>query len=293
MAVRMFETIAGDKGMCSRTAPLEELAKIIGYDVASGHSVLLKQHLSIMPRLTGGSVEISAKSPVLEGKLGFRATNETVKIPFSELVRAAISGFTKLTYTGKKLYFFVDELEAFSTSKENFDRDIRMIRDLLFAVHEVNTAFRENSVPIYVIAAVRSEVLSVVNRTGEEVGRNVEDFSFTMEWSEGARSNIHPLIQLIKQKIKASEIQAFGRQKNMDPLSTYFPDSIDGQSIGAFLLDGTMYRPRDLVRRLGLVKKKEPSSRRFGADPLKETFGRYSEQMWQEVSEELVPGYEP
>jgi hypothetical protein len=168
-----------------------------------------------------------------------------------------------------------------------------MIRDLLFAVHELNSIFRENGVPIFIIAAVRSEVLAVVNRTGEEVGRAVYDFSFDIDWSSGERGPSHPLMQLIKQKIKASEIDVFGRQKNMDPLKTYFDSEVDGIALSKYILDATMYRPRDIVRRLGLVKKKSPNEWKFTAASLHSTFAEYSSQIWQEVREELVPGYTP
>jgi hypothetical protein len=291
---KIFEAIIQDKGICTKTPKLEELARIIGYDVGSGHSVLMKQHLSIMPKIASGKVEISAKSPVIEGKIDVEFKNkEKALIPFGELVRAAVSGLCKLSYTGKSLYLFVDELEAFSTSKENFDRDVRMIRDLLVAVYDLNSEFRTAGIPIYLIAAVRSEMMAAVNRTGQEVGRTVEDFSFTVDWSHGARGPQHPLIQLIRQKIKASEIDAYGRQKNMDPMATYFDSVVDSSQTANYLLDATMYRPRDLVRRLGLVKKRNPTAFKFTADTLKSTFGVYSDQTWQEVAEELVPGYLP
>lgn len=291
---KIFSAIANDKGVCTKSPKLEELAKILGYDTGSGHSVLLKQHLSIMPKLAAGNVEISAKSPIVEGKVGLKiVSKDKVLIPFGELVRSALSALTSLTFTGKKVFYFIDELEAFSTSQENFERDVRMIRDLLFCVNDLNSAFRNAGVPIYVIAAVRSEVLAVVNRAGQEIGRAVDDFSFHIDWSQGARNPQHPLIQLIRRKIRASEIERYGRQKNMDPVATYLPNEVDGTPIAIYLLDGTMYRPRDLVRRLGIVKKRSPSSLKFDDDTLKSTFGTYSEQMWQEVSEELVPGYAP
>jgi len=294
MIEKIFASIASDRGICSKTAALEELAKILGYDVGSGHSVLLKQHLSIMPKLMAGSVEISAKSPILEGKIDVKlVSKDRALIPFGELVRAALSGMTKLTYTGKKLYFFLDELEAFSSSREIFDRDIRMIRDLLFSVNELNSVFRAAKVPIYIMAAVRSEILAGVNRTGEEIGRTVEDFSFRIDWSAGVRGNQHPLIQLVRQKIKASEIHAYGKQKNLDPLATYFPREVAAVPISNYLLDGTMFRPRDMVRRLSIVKRAHPHALTFSAEALQATFDTYSGQMWQEVSEELVPAYAP
>lgn len=286
---KLFAALLKDRHSCVRDVRFEDAARAIGHDIGSGRSVLLRADGSLLPRLKSGSVEIDSDSLGPEG----RKARGSAKVPFGDLVRSARDAVTRITYTGKKVFLFIDELEAFSTSQENFERDIRMIRDLLHAVYDLNTHFRHHKVPIFIVAAVRSEVLAVVDRIGQEIGRDVQDFSMRVDWSQGRRAPDHLLMRLMELKIKASEIQRFGKVKNHHPLQTYFPSAVSGMPVHNYLLDFSMYRPRDIVRRLGLVRRAYPNDWKFTEDALRGTSDEYSRQMWQEAREELVPGYNP
>ncbi|WP_337187334.1 hypothetical protein [Phenylobacterium sp.] len=288
---RLFDAFLKDRNACIRDEQFTNCAQVIGYDIGAGRSVLTRQYGSLMPRLDGGNVEIQFPAASAGGLAPRSTERDRILVPFGDLVRAARAAISKITYTGKKVFLFIDELEAFSTFKENYDRDIRMIRDLLFAVYDLNVLFREKRIPVYIVASVRSEILSIVNKYGEEVGRNVQDFSMKIDWSKGRRSPEHLLIKLIEQKIKGSEIHRWGYQKNFEPIKTYFPTKVGGMPVYAYLLDQSMYRPRDVVRRLGIVRRDTPNAWVFSDDALRTSVGEYSRQMWQEAREELVASY--
>ncbi len=80
-----------------------------------------------------------------------------------------------------------------------------MVRDLIFAISSLNELFRENDVPIHLIGGVRSEVIDNLGALGQEVDRIVHDKAVTIAWHYANRSLNHPLFDIIRNKIQASE----------------------------------------------------------------------------------------
>ncbi|MBL0406206.1 hypothetical protein JKG68_19790 [Microvirga aerilata] len=190
----------------------------------------------------------------------------------------------------KPTFIYFDELEAFYHTPEQHRRDQRMVRDLLFSVALMNDVFRKAGVPLHVLAAVRSEVIDAMGSLGQEVDRLVHDQGFHISWHHANRSLNHPLIQIIKTKIQASERIA-GVPVSDDPIGTYFPQVVNGEPVEAFILDKSFYKPRDIVWRLSLAQRLFPAETKFTVDVLHETETEYSAKLWDEIRYELSAIY--
>jgi len=102
--------------------------------------------LSLLPKLKKGQVSVNLNLGLAE--LGISGDyesgeNGTTSLAFSLLVNHARTLFSKLKPASDSLYLYVDELElSFGTSKQ-YERDIRMIRDLIVSIYNFNRKCRK------------------------------------------------------------------------------------------------------------------------------------------------------
>ena len=90
-----------------------------------------------------------------------------------------------------------DELELFQSKREQRDRDLRLIRDLLQAVSRVNHTFADAGSAVSVYASIRSEVLSEVNEILPESWRDFSDFSVEVNWNVKADATEQPILNIV------------------------------------------------------------------------------------------------
>jgi hypothetical protein len=203
--------------------------------------------------------------------------------------KRVLARLTKLKLE-KPIYVYFDELEAFYHTPEQHKRDQRMVRDLIFAVSRLNDAFRQATCNIHILAAVRSEVIDSMGALGQEVDRLVHDRGFLVSWHHVNRSISHPLMNIIAKKINISE-EAEGLPISPDPLEVYFPAKVNEETIEAFLLDKSFYKPRDIVWRLSIAQKLFPLETKFTVTVLLDTEREYSSKLWAEIRYELGAVY--
>lgn len=164
-----------------------------------------------------------------------------------------------------------------------------MVRDLVFSIDRLNRKFRANNQKIYIIGAIRREVVDAIGPLGQEVTRVIHDRGISLSWHHAQRSLNHPLIELIRKKIKS----ALGSDYTGDPIVDYFDEKIDGEPLDSFLLDRSFYRPRDIMWRLTFAQTAFPNRQKFDSHALKETENDYSSQLWSEIEYELSASLSP
>lgn len=247
--------------------------------------------LGFLPKLEGANVKVKSDLQFFALELGgdFRKDGSQGKTTLDALDRKLDEIAGKLS-PAKPIYIYFDELEVFFHSLEQYHRDQRMVRDLLFSVGSLNDLFRNKKVPIHIIGAVRSEIIDSMGALGQEVDRLVHDRGFNIAWHYAKRSRKHPLLQIIERKIWASE-QVAGVAKSEDAIAAYFPNEIAGQQLEARLLDGSFYKPRDIVWRLTIAQKQFPHADKFSEQILQETEIEYSSKLWDEIKYELSATY--
>lgn len=251
----------------------------------------------LLPKLKKGNVEIEGDIDFLKGKLGleFDWDNESSRqVKFSVIVRQANELFKKLIPKENKLFVFLDELELTLGKNRQYLKDIKLIRDLIIAVYNLNTLSRQLKFPLYLITAVRSEVLTSIQASGKEINKAIVDFGLTLKWQQsGGNIKDHPLIKVINKKIQSAE-----RGLGFSVVSTdeeiwrkYFPDQIWNRPAQEFILHRTWYRPRDIVRILSIAQQQFPNETSFSHHVFDSINKEYSTQSWIEHAEELRTAY--
>ncbi|UZD42472.1 P-loop ATPase, Sll1717 family [Selenomonas sputigena] len=253
---------------------------------------------SIFPKIKRGMVAIRAKFPPFgfgEVSAEIERESDNQKVKFSSFIHTAEEYFEKLHIdTNKRLYLLLDELElGHINKKKEYDRDVKIIRDLIIVANKLNSLFREKKFPFYIIVSVRSEVLSAVSSTGKEINKCIEDFGALISWHQyGGDEKEHPLIKLIVKRLLLAENLEETPHNIKTVWSGYFPDEhVQNQSVERYILHNSWYRPRDIIRFLNLAKDMFPDHDSFSHNVFDGIRKTYSERSWTECLEELMVHY--
>lgn len=267
------------------TGPVKEFLDALGL----GDKNTFDKVMGFLPKIEGSSVRIKANIGLFEAELG-ADTERSGKYLKSTLFSLCLLAQKYLLGIKFKRMLFIafDELEVFHISGEQFQRDLCMVRDILFIVDRFSQLFITNSVTISLLAAVRSEVLDAMGSVGQEVDRVVHDRGTVLAWHYAKRSLHHPLLNMLRKKLAASEREV---EEHPDIFLAYFPTHVQNLPIEVYLLDRSFYKPRDLIWRLSLGQRQFPLKSRFDEEVLTKTEQEYSSKLWDEIQYELSAIY--
>lgn len=244
---------------------------------------------SLFSKITSGKLHFSGEALGVAMELGIDVPpdKEASDVSISSVNRACSALLNKIE-PKSPIYLFFDELELFHQTSDQFDRDRRIIRDLVSAISHVNSDSAEHGRKVFIISSLRTEVLHSVLELGHEIGRDVDDFGDKLDWSNVKDSPQHPLLNLIARKISVSAGVSEG-----EVWDKFFPSKINNQEYFRFLLGSSYYRPRDIVRLLRVARDYDRHSERFTTAHFDQTSTEYSKQTWLEITEELLASYSP
>lgn len=158
---------------------------------------------------------------------------------------------------------------------------------LIKAVDNFNKNCVRNRIKAKVTILLRSDIFSLLNDT--DLNKRENSNAVKIDWGDAAKYT-SPLFNLIVQKIKAS-IPSLKEKNKTDIIQLFFPNSIRQSykdiPMDKFLLGRTLFRPRDVITYLGLIKDKYPDASKFTEDMFLDVQLRYSEYFLKEIENEM------
>lgn len=242
---------------------------------------------SLFSKISSGNVSLSGEAMGVAVKLGIEVqqSNSSNTASLSMINRACAGLLNEISFK-KPVYFFFDELELFYSTTEIFDRDRRIIRDLIYSISQINADSAEAGRGLYLVSSLRTEVLHSILELGHEIGRDIDDFGGRLDWSDQKAGPDHPLLSLIAKKISVSaDIPVNNVWKEL------FPEKINNQLYYNYILNFSYYRPRDIVRLLRVAREYDLNAPMFTTAHFDQKSLEYSKQTWLEVTEELLASY--
>lgn len=252
------------------------------------------QYGFLFPRVKGGTIELNLPISTMSTKIAvdLEFDEERIKVPFVKLVQNANDLFSRLTPGSGRLYIFVDELELSFSKQEQYQKDIKLIRDVIRIIYELNSLAKTRNMHFHIITGIRSEVVKATGSCGKEINKPIEDYGLMLQWQQRGNSFSHPLIKIINKKIRASESRLGIKESSDEEIwDKYFPIKINGKRTYEYILQQTWYRPRDVVRILSLIKEQYPDSSVFSHQMFVAIRKEYSSRCWTEQVEELNAKY--
>lgn len=248
----------------------------------------------VMPKIKKGSVEITATfvqglSTSIKGELEFDSRKK--RINYAKLSKKVYDLFSKLEYARTPVYVLIDELELSVRNKHQFEKDIALVRDLIIATEDINFVSSQKGMDIHIFAAIRSEVLRNVRSAGYELTKSIEDRGIEINWfQKGGSYTESQLLTIVENKIHASErINGFHSTSNI--WEEYFCGEVNGEETRKFILNNSLYRPRDIIRLMLAVHDNIGQSKKFTQEMFDKAQQDYSELMWTEIKDELRLSY--
>lgn len=274
----------------------ETFIEDINYERAKKHLLAVSLEKSkkgisyFFPKIVNGNVKINLpKDTEVSLELEFLNKEEN-EVRFNDVVDKCYDLFLALK-PKKPIFLFVDELELSYLSKKSYERDASLIRDLIVTIKELNQEFREWEMGIYIVAAIRAEVINAVSAIGKEISKHIEDFGYELSWNRYESKKLeHPLIKMVINRLRVSE-EKFNNGKcnlsNEELWKKYFSERFFGQKSQSIILNNTWFRPRDLIRWLNVVKKNFPQTDKVTQQIFESGRKDYSRKCLNEVFEEL------
>ena len=184
-----------------------------------------------------------------------------------------------------------DTSSILDQSSYQFEKDVALVRDLIIAIDDMNTLCSNKGMQIHTIAAIRSEVLRNVRSTGYELTKPIEDRGIEINWfQKGGDYKENQLLTIIENKIHASE-QMSGFPPSKDVWKEYFGEDINGEETRKYILNNSLYRPRDIIRMMSAIHNQIGTSEKFTQEAFDKAQQEYSELMWTEIKDELRLSY--
>lgn len=278
-----------------QAAPFQENGVLETFKELVNSEALIKPEkvglMRLVPNIRRGNIEIS-QSPKLGLELEWDE-NGRAKVNFNDLVRRADQAFQDLTPDAQRLNIFFDELELSYGNGKQYQRDSRLVRDLIVSVEKLNAVAKAKGFAVCLYAAIRSEVLSSVDTLGKEINKPIADFGSAILWNRpGLDAAQQPLLNIIEQRINNARREAkLAPLPSLDLWRQYFPGNINNQRPQVYILHNSWYRPRDVVRLLLSVQDQYPDETSFVLQGLEAVRKSYSTASWIEITEELKAKY--
>lgn len=248
----------------------------------------------VMPKIKKGSVELTATfaenlSGTLKVELEFDPKKK--RINYAKLSKKVYEIFSQLEFVHSPVYVLIDELELSVRNKYQFEKDVALVRDLIIAIDDMNTLCSNKGMQIHAIAAIRSEVLKNVRSAGYELTKPIEDRGIEINWfQKGGDYKENQLLKIIENKIHASE-QMNSFPPTEDVWKEYFVEDINGEETRKYILNNSLYRPRDVIRMMSAIHNHIGTSEKFTQETFDKAQQEYSGLMWTEIKDELRLSY--
>ena len=215
---------------------------------------------------------------------------------FMQIMDDLESRFARLSRTDIPYYIFVDELEAYYGDSKVFQRDLTLIRDLIFTVKHFNGIFtRTNMKSTKIICSVRSEILNAISRfiVTKEINKTISGFSVPLNWMyTNTSSFMHPIMQILLKRIIVCDESFSGSFKEI--YNKWFPEKIHEIEPANYILNNSWHKPRDMVRLLTTAKNSVQNNNSAFTQAVFSSINKsYSEESLIEIKEELRALYNP
>ena len=160
---------------------------------------------------------------------------------FTSAIDKADSLIEKVERTDVPYYIFVDELEAYYGNQKIFYRDLRLIRDLIFTVKKLNSAFSsyDNFRKTKIICSVRTEILNSINRfiVTKELNKVTSGFEVPVVWDyNNTNSFSHPVLKILTKRIAMAEEDHGVKHSEKELIAQWFPETIRGIEPANYIL---------------------------------------------------------
>lgn len=185
-----------------------------------------------------------------------------------------------LSTSNSEYALFYDELDDRFRNEDYYKNSII---SLIKAADKINMLCLDNGGKCKIYALLRTDIFATLN--DPDLNKIVEVNGLTIDWGNKVDKS-SPLFELVLTKASKSvsaleELSLEGRFKRL------FPQDINHIEPERFILERTLFRPRDIVTYLNLIIKQYPSTSYFGFKGFLDLKKPYSDYLLREIRNEM------
>lgn len=246
---------------------------------------------TIIPKIKRGNVDINLGNRAKVNLELEWVDHKKKSVSFKSIAQKIIDSYESLSCADDSMYVFIDELELSLKKNKQYERDIILIRDLIFAIQFLSETSKENGYNVYFLAAIRNEVYKSVQAIGKEINKPIHDFGVQITWKQsGGNIKDHPLLQMLRKRIEYSE-RVNDIVDTKDVWSKYFVKELYNKSIYNYIINQTWNKPRDVIRLFTIIQKQYGDKTFIDQELFEGVKQQYSTESWEELVEALSAQY--
>ena len=147
-----------------------------------------------------------------------------------------ISKFDEVYLADKKVYLLLDGVDDVLRFKKN---RIEILNSLVRSIDYLNNLFVQKDFGIKIIIFIRDEIFTLLNDT--DMNKIKQDSSIFINWNEDSIN----FQEIIKLRLIYSGIDEKAVKKHLKKM---FPNEIQNKKFWDYLLEYTLYKPRDVIQ---------------------------------------------
>lgn len=190
-----------------------------------------------------------------------------------------ISVLTNTWFNNQKMVLLIDGVDDILRFKKN---QLEILSSLIRSVDSLNDSFLANSVPVKIILFIREDIVN--NVTDPDLNKIKRDGSITVNWE----NRLDDLKSIVNLRFKYSGVFEEDLSEYWNKL---FPPSINNKPSWMYILDHTLYKPRDILQFLKTCQELYPDNTSLTYSEVRNVIKSYSKGHFIEEMKNEITGF--
>lgn len=179
----------------------------------------------------------------------------------------------------KKIVVIIDGLDDVLRYKKD---KTEIIASLIRSVDNINEKMNQSKQDIKIVLLIREDIISMLN--DPDLNKIIQDSAIWLSWSE----RLEELGEIIRLRFELSGLSKDESKRCWDNI---FPKKIRGKSSWAYIMDYTLYKPRDILQFLKYCQTEYPDKESLTISELQKVLKIYSNKYFIEEMKNELSGF--
>lgn len=249
-----------------------EILKELGFPI----NIDYKRNITTLSKLKVG-VNVGVFDVALENKFGIKPNSFLERI--SILNEKMLDVLSEIYFNNRKIIILIDGVDDILRFKKN---QLEILSSLIRSVDYLNDKFIKSKLPIKIILFIREDIICSV--TDPDINKIKRDGSIVLSWC----NRLEDLKSIVKLRFKLSGIE----ENNIESWwESIFPRRIRDQDSWTFMLEHTLYKPRDVLQFLKCCQENYQEKETLTFSEMQTALKIYSRDYFIEEMKNEITGF--
>lgn len=235
-----------------------------------------KRNISTLSKLKLGT-NLGLVDAGIEREFGVKPDSYLERI--SLLTENMIKLLSDIYYRDEKIIISIDGVDDILRFKKN---QLEILSSLIRSVDYLNEKFLKNKLPIKIIIFIREDIVSSV--TDPDINKIKRDGSILLSWA----NRLDDLKCIVNLRFLLSGLTEEQLDSHWERI---FPRKIRGKDSWMYILEYTLYKPRDVLQFLKCCQDNYPDKDELGFSEMQNVLKIYSKEYFIEEMKNEITGY--